>query len=59
MKVNSYQSKVLKGRPYLASYGLEQPKLNPRAGTYKGPEFIKVKQECLHVQALAIVFRNI
>jgi len=40
-EVDSYQAKVLKGRPYLASYGLQAAQLNARAGSYKAPTFIK------------------
>ena len=40
-QVDSYQAKVLKGRPYLASYGLQAAQLNARAGSYKAPTFIK------------------
>eukprot|EP00090_Calanus_glacialis_P021303 TRINITY_DN32878_c0_g1_i1.p1 TRINITY_DN32878_c0_g1~~TRINITY_DN32878_c0_g1_i1.p1 ORF type:complete len:846 (+),score=251.22 TRINITY_DN32878_c0_g1_i1:28-2565(+) len=40
-QVDSYQARVLKGNPFLASYGLQPPQQNARAGTYKAPTFIK------------------
>ena len=43
-QVNSYQAKVLKGVPFLASYGLQATVENTRAraGSYKAPQAIKV-----------------
>jgi len=40
-QVDSYQAKVLKGNPFLASYGLQPPQQNARAGTYKANTNIK------------------
>ena len=42
IQVDSFQARVLKGNPFLASYGLQPPQQNARAGTYKAPTFIKV-----------------
>ena len=44
-QVNSYQTKLLKGVPFLASYGLQPTVDNARAraGSYKAPQAIKVE----------------
>ena len=41
-QVDSYKTRLLKGNPFLASYGLQDPQQAAKAGTYKAPSLLKV-----------------
>ena len=40
-QVDDISSKLLKGVPNLASFGLQPPAKPPKAGSYKGPERLR------------------